>query len=154
MSKPADKVETIVDNTVSFVGYKFINWLILHFGFDTAMIIKNLIIYFAGGLTFSIITFIGLNYLRYKVKMVDNIKGVSMLHIKNDDKKHIYVQQPTSVSEAIESLFGIVFYFITFKRIPLILSNNKRRKFFTWLTILLMLAFLIFGTMLAIRVVK
>lgn len=149
----ADKVEEVVD-TVSFVGYKFINWLILHFGFDIAMIIKNLIILMSGILVGSILTFIGLVLLRQSISLDKNIEGVSVMHVKGQGKKWVYVHQPESVPKAIESLFGILFYFLTFKQIPIILSDNKRRNIFTWLTVLILGTVTLFGIMLAIRVVK
>lgn len=149
----SEKAEDIVD-AVSFVGYKFINWLLVHYGFDVAMLIKNLIILGSGMIAGSILTFVGVVLLRNSISLDKNIEGVSVMHVKGKGKKWVYVHQPESVPKAIESLVGILFYYATFKRIPIILTDNKRRAVFTWLTMIILATVMIFGIGLAIRVVK
>jgi hypothetical protein len=140
---------------IHFIGYKFIDWLVSITGYFDAMIIKNFIIFVSGGIAFSILTFIFLVWLRNRITFDEDIKGVSVLriHIKGKKRKHIYVHPPKTLTSAIETLFGLGFYFATFQTIPIILSDNKRRKALTHITILFLAFILLFGILLALRVV-
>lgn len=138
-----------------FAGYHFIDWLVITLGYDTAMIIKNIFIFISGGISFSIVMLFIMGFMSSQVKPVeDKLNGVSVMSVKTSKTCQTYVGRPSTITEAIETFFALLFFYMTFRRVPVVLRDNVRRKVIAWGSILVLLGLMIFGIMLTFRVVK
>lgn len=146
--------ETPVEG-LRFVGYRFIDWLVITLGYDTAMIIKNMFIFVSGGISFSLIFLFLIGFMSAMVKPVEEkLNGVNVMSVKTKSSQQVYIGRPSTISEAIETFFALVFYLMTFKRVPIVLRDTLRRKVITWIAVVVILGLMIFGIMLTFRVVK
>jgi len=146
--------ETPVEG-LRFIGYHFIDWLVITLGYDTAMIIKNMFIFVSGGISFSLIFLFLIGFMSAMVKPVeDKLNGVSVMSVKTKSSQQVYVGRPSTIAEAIETFFALLFYLITFKRIPIVLRDTVRRKVIIWVSFVIIVGLMIFGIMLTFRVVK
>jgi hypothetical protein len=138
-----------------FIGYHFIDWLVLTLGYDMAMVIKNIFIFVSGGISFSIIMLFLVAFMSSQVKPVeDKLNGVNVMSVKTSKTCQIYIGRPTSISEAIETFFALLFFYMTLRRVPVVLRDNARRKVIAWGSVIVLFGLMIFGIMLTFRVVK
>lgn len=130
-------------------------YIIQTFGYDTAMIIKNLIIFTSGGIAFSIIFLLVASWIHQNITIVEKrLDGISLLSIKDKNgKHHVYVSKSKSFTQALENIIGITFYLLSFKRIPIILANATRRNLIMLIVLFILLVVVLYGMLLTFKIV-